>query len=62
MHISKSYITNSAQSLIDSLPLAATAFNEIELSINNMIGTINNSSKHCNGVVSIKEGCYQLLE
>ena len=62
MHILKSYITNSAQSLIDSLPLAATAFNEIELSINNMIGTINNSSKHCNGVVPIKEGCYQLLE
>ena len=23
---------------------------------------INNSSKHCNGVVPIKEGCYQLLE
>lgn len=62
MHIEKSYITESAQSLIDNSRLAASAFHEIELSINNMIGYINNSSKNCNGVVPVKEGCYQLLE
>lgn len=27
-----------------------------------MIGFINNSAKNCNGVVPVKEGCYQLLE
>lgn len=62
MHISKSYITDSAKSLLRSSTLAEDAFNEIKSSINNMIGMINNSSKHCNGVVPIKEGCYQLLE
>lgn len=62
MHIAKSYITQSAQELIASSPLAASAYREIELSINNMIGFINNSAKNCNGVVPVKEGCYQLLE
>lgn len=62
MHISKSYITPPAKSLLKSSSLAEEAYNEITLSINNMIGTINNSSKNCNGVVPIKEGCYQLLE
>lgn len=62
MHISKSYITPPAKSLLKSSSLAEEAYNEITLSINNMIGTINNSSKNCNGVVPIKEDCYQLLE
>lgn len=62
MYISKSYITPPAKSLLKSSSLAEEAYNEITLSINNMIGTINNSSKNCNGVVPIKEDCYQLLE
>lgn len=62
MHVSQAYITEPAKSLLASSSLAVTAYNEIRSSIENMIGTINNSSKHCNGVVPIKEGCYQLLE
>jgi hypothetical protein len=62
MHISKSYITVPARKLKNTSLLAARAYDEIELSINNMIGDINNSTKNCNGVVPVKEGCYQLLE
>lgn len=62
MHIAKSYITQSAQKLISHSSLAASAYHEIELSIRNMIGRINNSAKNCNGVVPVKEGCYKLLE
>lgn len=62
MHIAKSYITQSAQKLIAHSSLAASAYHEIELSIKNMIGAINNSAKNCNGVVPVKEGCYKLLE
>lgn len=62
MHISKSYITDAAHTIINSSALAAQAYQEVELSINNMIGNINNSAKNCNGVVPVKEGCYQLLE
>lgn len=62
MHISKIYITKPAQSLLLSSKSAQNAYSEITSSITNMIGNINNSSKNCNGVVPIKEGCYQLLE
>ena len=62
MHIAKRYITNPADQLITSSILAQNAYNEIEHSIKNMIGEINNSSIHCNGVVPVKEGCYKLLE
>ena len=62
MHIEKSYYTKPAESLLRRSPLARKAFEEIEKSINNMIGEINISEKHCNGVAYIKEGCYQTLE
>ncbi len=62
MHIAKSYITKPARDLLDTSHLASQAYDEIELSINNMIGNINNTAKNCNGVVPVKEGCYRLLE
>ena len=62
MHVSNKYITIPAEQLMNRSPLAAQAYHEVIASINNMIGTINNSSKNCNGVVPIKEGCYELLE
>lgn len=62
MHISKSYITPPANHLLHSSQLAKQAYYEIEQAINNMIGDINNSSKNCNGVVPVKEGCYRTLE
>ena len=62
MHIEKNYITGPAQHLLSSSSLAQKAYEEVQLSVNNMIGTINNSSKNCNGVVPVKEGCYYLLE
>ena len=62
MHISKSYITPSANTLISNSSLAKCAYDEICEAINRMISQINNTSKNCNGVVPIKEACYQLLE
>ncbi len=62
MHVSKSHITGPANELIQSSCLAKQSYIEIENSINNMIGEINNSAKNCNGVVPIKEDCYKMLE
>ncbi len=62
MHITKSHITPEAHNLLRNSNLANQAYDEVVESINNMVGYINNSSKNCNGVVPVKEGCYQLLE
>lgn len=62
MHIEKSHYTKPAERLLQRSSLAQKAVEEIELSIKNMIGRINNSEKNCNGVVPVKEGCYQTLE
>lgn len=62
MHISKEYITDSADQLLRSSRLANQAYTEITSAVEAMVGRINNSSKNGNGVVPIKEGCYQLLE
>lgn len=62
MHIAKCYITPSATALLSTSSLAQCAYNEICSSVTNMISQINNTSKNCNGVVPIKESCYQLLE
>lgn len=68
MHIEKSYISPFASNLIQNNILAQIAYTEVTNSINNMTSAnlnyfiINNSSKNCNGVVPIKEKCYELLE
>jgi len=68
MHIEKKYISNPAEFLLKNNVLAEIAFNEIEDSIISMksvdqeIFIINNSTKNGNGVVPIKEKCYQILE
>lgn len=62
MHISKEYITDSANQLLRTSRLANQAYTEITSAVEAMVGRINNSSKNGNGVVPIKEACYQLLE
>lgn len=62
MYIKEIFITPAAQELINTSALAQDAYYEIKTSIQNMISRINNSEKNCNGVVPIKEGCYQMLE
>lgn len=68
MHVEKSYISPIAATLIKNDQLAQLAYTEVINSINNMTTTtlnyfsINNTSKNCNGVVPIKEKCYELLE
>lgn len=62
MHVEDFFITESADSLIRCNSLAKCAYDEVVNSINNMVSCINNSAKNCNGVVPVKEPCYQLLE
>lgn len=68
MKIAKLYISNVAKRLIKHNPLAELAYSEVEQSILNNVtsnrGTfiLNNSAKNCNGVVPVKERCYQILE
>lgn len=62
MHIEREFITDSAKILLSSNLNAKKAYSEINESIQNMVGKINNTEKNCNGVVPIKEGCYQMLE
>lgn len=68
MLISKQYISPIAQQLILSDALVNQAFDEVSNSIihnvspGQAIFALNNSQKNCNGVVPIKEHCYQILE
>lgn len=68
MKISKIYNSPIAIKLINQNHYAEQAFHEIERSIldNKTNGmdhfVINSSEKNCNGVVPIKEKCYQILE
>lgn len=68
MKIAKQYISASANQLIRTNELAARAFHEVCLSILNNVTPgsdhfiLNCSNKNCNGVVPIKEKCYQILE
>lgn len=62
MHIAEQYITDAAAMLLDNNELAAIAYGEIAKAVCNMATTINNSVKNGNGVVPLKEPCYQMLE
>lgn len=68
MKIAKLYISDAAQALIDRSSLARQAFSEVEQSIMRNVTSghdifiLNTSAKNCNGVVPVKEKCYQILE
>ncbi len=68
MKIAKCYISPVADNLMRKCPVAEKAYQEVEQSIieNNTPGEdvfiLNNTSKNCNGVVPVKERCYQILE
>lgn len=68
MKIAKLYISDEARELIEHNPLAEQAFCEVEQSIINNVTSrdgifvLNSSAKNCNGVVPVKERCYQILE
>lgn len=68
MIIAKSYISKAAKKLMNRSPLAKQAFSEVEQSIKNNVTLhqsvfiLNDSKKNCNGVVPIKEKCYEILE
>lgn len=68
MLIAKKYISPSAHDLIKNNSLAKDAYNEVSNSIGenvtpgHNIFILNNTRKNCNGVVPVKERCYQILE
>lgn len=68
MKIAKTYTSEVAKSLIDCNFFAKQAFYEVEQSIKNNVTLhhnifiLNNSAKNCNGVVPVKEKCYEILE
>lgn len=68
MIIAKEYISPRALDLIKSNPLAECAYNEVANSIWKNVTPghdtfiLNNTGKNCNGVVPVKERCYQILE
>ena len=68
MLIAKKYISPLAHNLIKGNPLAKCAYNEVANSIlknvtpGHDIFILNNTGKNCNGVVPVKERCYQILE
>ena len=62
MHIEKMHYTKPAEDLLRESAMAQKAVEEVKASIHNMVGNINNSRKNGNGVVPVKEGCYQSLE
>lgn len=68
MIIAKSYISKAAEKLMGCNPMAKQAFYEVAQSIRNNVTLhhnsfiLNNSSKNCNGVVPVKEKCYEILE
>lgn len=68
MLIAKKYISPLAHELIENNPLAQRACSEVTDSIlknktpGHDIFILNNANKNCNGVVPVKERCYQILE
>lgn len=68
MKIAKLYISDSAKKLMKQEPVAEQAFHEVEQSIidnvtnGHNIFILNTLAKNCNGVVPVKEKCYQILE
>lgn len=68
MLIAKKYISPLACDLIKNNPLAECAYNEVTNSILKNVTSgydvfiLNNAKKNCNGVVPVKERCYQILE
>lgn len=68
MEIAKQYISVVAEHLIKTNELAAQAFQEVHSSILNNVTPgsnhfiLNCTRKNCNGVVPVKERCYQILE
>ena len=68
MEIAKQYVSVAAEHLIKTNELAAQAFQEVRSSILNNVTLgsnhfiLNCTCKNCNGVVPVKERCYQILE
>ena len=68
MRIAKQFVSAVAKHLINTDELASQAFEEVRLSIINNVTLgsdhfiLNSTSKNCNGVVPVKEKCYQILE
>lgn len=68
MEIAKQYVSVVAEHLIRTNELAAQAFQEVRSSILNNVTPgsnhfiLNCTRKNCNGVVPVKERCYQILE
>ena len=62
MHIATVFKTTKAINLLKTSLLAKQAYEEIDVSISNMIGNINNLEKNYNGVIPLKDGCYKMLE
>ena len=68
MKIAKQYVSAVAEYLIKTDVFAAQAFEEVRSSILNNITfgsdhfILNCTRKNCNGVVPVKEKCYQILE
>lgn len=68
MEIAKQYVSVVAEHLIKTNELAAQAFQEVRSSILNNVTPgsnhfiLNCTRKNCNGVVPVKERCYQILE
>ncbi len=68
MKIVKLFRSNEAKILIEQNTLADQAYQEVKQAISNNVTPgknifiLNNSLKNCNGVVPIKEKCYQILE
>ena len=68
MKIAKLYVSDLASSLIEKNCLAKQAFCEVSQSIEANVTQgynifiLNSSAKNCNGVVFIKEKCYQIFE
>ncbi|BAL00231.1 type-2 restriction enzyme BamHI [Oscillibacter valericigenes Sjm18-20] len=68
MKIAKFYISPVADNLMRTCPAAVEAYHEVEQSIienttpGKDIFILNDTSKNCNGVVPVKERCYQILE
>lgn len=68
MIIAKQFISEVADKYMNQSMVAKQAYEEIVNAIKNNISLghnifiLNDSSKHCNGVVPIKEECYRILE
>lgn len=68
MKIAKQYVSEVEERLVRTNELAAQAFHEVRSSMQNNVTPgskhfiLNCSNKNCNGVVPVKERCYQILE